>query len=92
MEFEPEIIPVRNIDRALSLPIACQSCKSFTYIGWETDELNIVFGMACQTQIGICELKNQKLFGTYVCDDFNGWHKSAKFEAVENREKPYDLC
>ena len=92
MAADPEAIPVVNIDKVLSLPKACETCANFVYIGWEPDSLKTVFGKPCETQIGICKSKNQKLFGSYLCDEFKGWHQNANFEPVENRDKPYDLC
>lgn len=90
MAVEPEVISIANIDKALALPIACESCVNFVYIGWEADELKTAFGKTLETQIGICKVKNQKLFGSYVCDSFKGWPEN-NFEPIENREKPYAL-
>jgi len=91
MAAEPEAIPVVNMNKALCLPKSCESCANFVYIGWELDSLKTVFGKPCETQVGICKSKNQKLFGSYICDEFKGSHPSANFEPVKNREYAYAL-
>jgi len=64
---------VVKIKGRLTQPKACQSCSSFINLGWEKDPLhplNALLKTECETMVGLCELKDKKLFGNQICEKF----------------------
>ncbi|MBU77674.1 MAG: hypothetical protein CMK63_11840 [Pseudoalteromonadaceae bacterium] len=63
---------VKGKDRSTQ-PKACQSCSNFINLGWEKyplHPLNEMLKTECETMVGLCELKDKKLFGNQICGKF----------------------
>lgn len=72
--LETEKQEVAKSKHRLTQPKSCQSCNNFINLGWEKDPLhplNALFKKECETMFGLCQLKDKKLFGNQLCEQFN---------------------
>lgn len=71
--LETEKQEVVKKQHRLTQPKSCQSCSNFINLGWGKDPLhplNKLLKTECKTMIGLCELKDEKLFGDQLCEKF----------------------
>lgn len=89
--FDHQDLNISDVKNKITQPKSCQSCGKFINLGWEKDpkhQLNSVLKMECETMIGICELKEEKVFGTQICKKFKlhqMFEGKALLEDINNR-------